>query len=103
MILITGCNGSLGSQLATSLIAEGERVRAFIRPGADLSLIPISIKDKIEWCEGSLFDSYALGNALEGVEQIVHTAAVVSFSPARRKEMFRTNVPAWRLCASASP
>ncbi|MDB5273696.1 MAG: NAD-dependent epimerase/dehydratase family protein [Chitinophagaceae bacterium] len=92
MILITGCNGSLGSQLATSLTAEGEKVRAYIRPGADLSLIPISIKDKIEWCEGSLFDSYALGNALEGVEKIVHTAAVVSFSPARRKEMFRTNV-----------
>jgi dihydroflavonol-4-reductase len=39
-----------------------------------------------------LFDSYALGNALEGIDKVIHTAAVVSFAPSRRKEMFRTNV-----------
>ncbi|MDB5258143.1 MAG: NAD-dependent epimerase/dehydratase family protein [Chitinophagaceae bacterium] len=92
MILITGCNGSLGSQLATSLIGEGHAVKGYIRPGADLSLIPQEIKEKIEWCSGSLFDSYALGNALEGIDRVIHTAAVVSFAPSRRKEMFRTNV-----------
>lgn len=92
MILITGCNGSLGSQLAASLINEGHVVKGYIRPGADLSLIPQEVKQQIEWCSGSLFDSYALGSALEGVEKVIHTAAVVSFAPSRRKEMFRTNV-----------
>lgn len=92
MILITGCNGSLGSQVATWLVEEGHAVKGYIRPGADLNMIPQATKEQIEWCSGSLFDSYALGNALEGVDQVVHTAAVVSFAPARRKEMFRTNV-----------
>lgn len=92
MILITGCNGSLGSQLAGWLVNEGHAVKGYIRPGADLSMIPQATKEQIEWCSGSLFDSYALGNALEGVDQVIHTAAVVSFAPARRKEMFRTNV-----------
>jgi dihydroflavonol-4-reductase len=92
MILLTGCNGSLGSQLVTKLINEGQAVKGYIRPGADLSMIPQEIKEQIEWCSGSLFDSYALGHALEGVDQIIHTAAVVSFAPSRRKEMFKTNV-----------
>jgi dihydroflavonol-4-reductase len=92
MILITGCNGSLGSQLAESLIKEGQQVKGYIRPGADLSLVSPAIQNKIKWCEGTLFDAYALGNALEDVEKVIHTAAVVSFAPSRRKEMFRTNV-----------
>ncbi len=92
MILITGCNGSLGSQLATHLIEEGHKVKAYIRPGADLSLIAPVVKEQIEWCSGSLFDAYALGDALDGVEKVIHAAAVVSFAPSRRREMFRTNV-----------
>jgi len=92
MILITGCNGLLGSQLATSLIHDGHAVKGYIRPGADLGLIPQEIKEQIEWCSGSLFDSYALGHALEGIDKVIHAAAVVSFAPSRRKEMFRTNV-----------
>lgn len=92
MILITGCNGSLGSQLAAHFISEGYAVKGYVRLGADLSLLPQETKERIEWCSGSLFDSYALGNALEGVDKVIHTAAVVSFAPSRRKEMFRTNV-----------
>ena len=92
MILLTGCNGSLGSQLATRLVSEGHAVKGYVRTGANLSMIPQKIKEQIEWCSGSLFDSYSLGKALEGVDQIIHTAAVVSFAPSRRKEMFRTNV-----------
>jgi len=92
MILLTGCNGSLGSQLATHLIQQGHKVKGYIRPGADLSLIAPAIKDQIEWCPGSLFDSYELGHALEGVDRVIHAAAIVSFAPSRRKEMFRTNV-----------
>jgi dihydroflavonol-4-reductase len=92
MILLTGCNGSLGSQLATRLVSEGHTIKGYVRPGADLSMIPQEIKVQVEWCSGNLFDSYALGNALDGVDQVIHTAAVVSFAPSRIKEMFRTNV-----------
>ncbi|HSZ71804.1 MAG TPA: NAD-dependent epimerase/dehydratase family protein [Cytophagaceae bacterium] len=92
MILITGCNGLLGSQLAANLVAEGHEVRAYVRPGADLSLLSSSLKKQINWSEGTLFDSYAIGRALEDVDQIIHAAAIVSFAPSRRNEMFKINV-----------
>jgi nucleoside-diphosphate-sugar epimerase len=92
MILITGCNGALGSQMAASLVDQGHQVRAYVRQGADLSLVPLAIRNNIEWHEGNLFDSYAVGKALDGVDKVIHAAAVVSFSPSRSKEMYRTNV-----------
>lgn len=92
MILLTGCNGALGSQMAQHLIQEGHKVRGYIRPDADLSLISLENQKQIEWYTGSLFDSYALGSALDGVDKVIHTAAVVSFAPSLRKAMFRTNV-----------
>lgn len=96
MILLTGSTGALGSQLAHHLVSRGIKVRALIRPGADPRLIPESIRHRMEWSEGTLFDSYALNQALEGVDEIIHSAAVVSFAPARVKEMFRVNVEGTR-------
>ncbi len=92
MILVTGCNGLLGSVIAQSLVHHGYAVKGYVRESADLHLIPSEVQSKMTWAQGSLFDSYALAQALEGVDKIIHTAAVVSFSPARIKEMYAVNV-----------
>lgn len=92
MILVTGCNGLLGSHIAHSLVENGHAVRGYVRKDSNLSLIHSSVRSKIDWVTGSLFDSYQLGKAMEGVDTIIHTAAVVSYSPSRIKEMYRTNV-----------
>ena len=92
MILITGCNGLLGSRLASALTEQGMAVRGYIRESADLGLLSSELQAKIEWFKGSLFDSHTLLEALDGVDTIIHTAAVVSYSPARVKEMYHTNV-----------
>jgi len=92
MILVTGCNGLLGSYIARSLLNKGYAVKGYVRDGADMSLLTKEEQSKITWSKGSLFDSNALAHALEGVTKIIHTAAVVSYSPARIKELYAVNV-----------
>jgi dihydroflavonol-4-reductase len=46
---------------------------------------------KIEWVKGDVRDIFALEDALEGVEQVYHCAAVVSFDPRDRELMTEIN------------
>ena len=92
MILVTGCNGLLGSFISRTLVEKGYAVKGYIREHADLRLIPLDIQSKMSWAKGTLFDTFALALALEGIDTIIHTAAVVSFSPARINEMYHVNV-----------
>jgi nucleoside-diphosphate-sugar epimerase len=46
----------------------------------------------VEWIESDLFDVVALGQAMEGIDAIIHSAAIISFTKKERKEMYRVNV-----------
>ena len=88
MILVTGASGLVGSHLITQLLNEGKTVRAIYR-----SSIPnFSGTDNVEWVQGDILDVIALEEALVGVEQVYHCAAVVSFNPKKRGMMHHTNV-----------
>ena len=91
MVLVTGCNGLVGSAVARELLQNGYSVRALVRPNADRSLLK-DIEEKIAWVEGDILDVSALESALAGVSQVVHAAAVVSFAPSQRATMHKTNV-----------
>src|SRR6478735_6860783 len=91
MILITGCNGLLGSFIARKLLSQNYYVRALRRKDSDLSLIK-DIEHKIEWVEGDINDISILEKALSGIDTVIHSAAIVSFSPSQRDAMFKTNV-----------
>jgi dihydroflavonol-4-reductase len=91
MIFLTGCNGLIGSFIAKKLVSENRAVKALRRPESDLSLIK-DIYDKIEWVEGDLSDIQLIDNYLEGVDSVIHCAAMISFSPSRKDPMFRSNV-----------
>ena len=91
-ILVTGGSGFLGSYIIKQLIEKGYSVRA-IRRSAKLPFwIPSAIFDKVEWIEGDVLDIVALEDAMEGVDTIIHSAAVVSFARRERKEMYKVNV-----------
>jgi len=51
-----------------------------------------SEKSKIEWVNGDIMDTDFLFDAMKGMKQVYHVAALVSFNPYRKKELFKINV-----------
>lgn len=91
-ILVTGGTGFLGSYIIKSLIEEGYTVRAIRRTDKIPFWISPAIIAKIEWVEGDVLDIVSLEDAMEGIDAIIHAAAIVSFSKKDRKEMYKINV-----------
>lgn len=73
-VLVTGANGFLGRHVVDALTARGVDVRALVRPSARLPNWPASV----EIFKGDLRTSGDLVGALDGVDTLVHLAAVVS-------------------------
>lgn len=93
MVLVTGGTGFLGSYIIKFLVEKGYRVRAIRREKAVLPFyIPKEILEKVEWVTGDILDVFSLEEAMEGVDQVIHAAAVVSFLKADRKKMYQVNV-----------
>ncbi|HXA00890.1 MAG TPA: NAD-dependent epimerase/dehydratase family protein [Cytophagaceae bacterium] len=91
MIFLTGCNGLIGSFIARELLSKNYQIKALKRPASDMSLIS-DVYDKIEWVEGDLSDIQLLDKYLEGIDTIIHCAAMISFSSSHKHAMFRSNV-----------
>jgi dihydroflavonol-4-reductase len=89
MVLITGASGFLGRHLVRYLSAKGVRLRALYHshpPGHDIDHLP-----GVEWIRCDLLDVYAVQEAMAGITDIYHCAAIVTFDPRRRKEMLHFN------------
>lgn len=89
-ILLTGATGFLGNHLCPALLEQGYRVRALCRPGSDTSRLPTD-HPQLQIIEGDILDIFALADAMEGCSAVVHTAALVSFQPKIRKELYQVN------------
>lgn len=97
-VLVTGATGMVGASICLNLAARGKRIRAIRRPSSRLEVIERtfldspSLMDSIDWVEGDVTDLLSIRDAMEGIEEVYHTAAIVSFDPADRQKLFRTNV-----------
>jgi nucleoside-diphosphate-sugar epimerase len=91
-ILVTGGTGFLGSYILQELIEQGYSVRAIRRSAKDLPWIPASIQSRIEWVDGDILDVVSLEDAMQDVQAVIHSAAIVSFRSAERKNMYQANV-----------
>jgi dihydroflavonol-4-reductase len=89
--LITGVTGLVGSAVAKELLSQGCQVRALVRDISSASKVA-ALSDKIEVVEGDILDIFSLEKAFEGVDYVVHAAAMVSFSPKERDQMYKVNV-----------
>ncbi len=101
MELITGGTGIVGSHLLAELTAAGKHVRALVRKDSDRSFVERVFRHyhsdvdtllaRIEWVEGDLLDMAALEDAMQGITQVYHAAALVSFDPRDDKALMRSN------------
>jgi dihydroflavonol-4-reductase len=91
MILITGATGFLGAELTRQLTGKGLKVRALKR---DSSTIPALLENNplVEWFVADINEFSSLEDAFEGVTQVFHCAALVSFNPADKFNMIRVNI-----------
>jgi nucleoside-diphosphate-sugar epimerase len=88
-ILVTGGTGLLGGYLLQALGRRGLRARALhrSRPDADPQA-----PTPVEWVPGDILDIGSLDDAMQGITEVYHCAAMVSFHPRRRTLMHRVNV-----------
>ncbi len=102
MILVTGGTGLVGTHLLYDLCKSGKPVRALKRSSSSINNVkkvfsyyssdPEKLFSNIEWVEADLLDVYSLMEAMQGVTQVYHCAAMVSFEPKMEEEMMRINV-----------
>jgi len=75
-ILVTGASGFIGSKLSVELAKKGHSVIALVRSGSNL----VNLNDAdIEIAYGDVCDKDSLFRAIDGVDVVFHTAAMVSF------------------------
>ena len=92
MILVTGGTGFLGAYIIKELVEKGYPVRAIRRSNKLPSFIPSSILAKVEWIPGDILDILSLQDAMEGIDTVIHSAAIISFLNNEKKDMYSTNV-----------
>lgn len=91
-ILITGGTGFLGAYIIKELISRGYSVRAIHRSANLPTYIDKQILDQVEWVKGDVLDIVSLEEAMQGIDTVIHSAAIVSFDPAQKKHMYKVNI-----------
>ena len=91
-ILVTGGTGFLGSYILQELIQRGYVVRALCRSAERPRWIDPAILRKVEWVQGDILDIVSLDEAMDGMDQVIHAAAMVSFDPSDKKALYQINV-----------
>jgi UDP-N-acetylglucosamine/UDP-N-acetyl-alpha-D-glucosaminouronate 4-epimerase len=78
MYLVTGGAGFIGSNLVEALVKSGERVRVLdnLSTGKKANLQPFL--EKIEWIEGDIRDPKICQGAMNGIQIVLHQAALPS-------------------------
>ena len=98
MILVTGGTGLVGSHLLFELSKSQQKIRAIYRTKKTIEKVKTIFSyytndidkhfDRIEWVEADLNDIPKLTEAFEGVIQVYHCAALISFDSLMIKSFF---------------
>ena len=102
-LLLTGATGLVGSHTLLKLVENGVYVKAFVRPNSDyrnrivevFSLFnqPADLIDRyVTFFEGDILNIGDLEDALEGIESVIHTAAIVREGLETSEKLLKVNV-----------
>jgi nucleoside-diphosphate-sugar epimerase len=91
MILVTGASGIVGHYVVDTLVSTGHKIRAIKRPNSNISRLA-RWQNSIDWVNADILDLPSLTNAFEGIDMVVHCAALVSFHQEDKVRMMEVNV-----------
>ncbi|KKF03003.1 NAD-dependent epimerase/dehydratase family protein [Mycolicibacterium obuense] len=74
-VLVTGGSGFVGANLVTELLDRGLEVRSFDRVASPLPSHP-----RLEVLEGDITDTADVARAVEGIDTVFHTAAIIDLT-----------------------
>ena len=80
-ILVTGATGLIGGTLVRKLVERGEKVKAFVRAGADLRGLEGLPQDLCQLAFGDVTVEHTVYRALAGCSQLYHVAAPFQYKP----------------------
>lgn len=81
----------MGAYILQALVQRGIAVRAIRRSPKLPFFLPAAVAAQVEWVDGDVLDVVALGDAMAGIDAVIHSAAVVSFREADRQRMMQVN------------
>lgn len=90
-VLVTGGTGFVGAYLLRYLLQAGYAVRATKRATSPMNLVA-AIQDQLEWVEGDILDPSFIETAMQDMQQVYHSAAMISFDPKQVTKMMKVNV-----------
>ena len=88
MILVTGGSGLLGKELIRQLLDEGKQVRAIFNK----TPLPDFQSENLQQFQCDILDVVGLEEAMQDIEQVYHCAAIVTFNPRLKYQMFKINI-----------
>ncbi|MEP2239550.1 MAG: NAD-dependent epimerase/dehydratase family protein [Maribacter sp.] len=101
MVLVTGGTGLVGSHLLLKLTMNNTKVRALYRTEDKLVQVKKifsyysdnseTLFNLIDWVQGDILDIPSLENAIQGITNVYHCAAYISFNPSDFKKLERIN------------
>jgi len=101
LIFVTGGTGLVGSRLLYVLLKRGKEVHALARKESNTAYVKkvfsyysdqaSELFDRIIWHEGDVTQPDSLLMEMEGMEEVYHTAAFVSFQPSDKQKIFAVN------------
>ena len=86
-VLVTGASGFIGSALVPRLVAAGHAPRLFVRRAP--ATPPAA---GVEMVQGDLTDAASLGNAVKGMDAVIHLGAATSAGRTDPALAYRVNV-----------
>jgi nucleoside-diphosphate-sugar epimerase len=102
MILVTGGTGLVGSHLLFELSKSQQNIRAIYRSKKTIEKVKTIFSyytdsvdvhfDRIEWVEADLNDVPKLSEAFEGIKEVYHCAALISFNPSDYHKLREINI-----------
>ncbi len=102
-VLVTGGTGFVGSHAVAALCGDGHAVRLLARSRAKAERVFAGrpgAPDEV--LEGDVTDPTAVDRALDGVDAVVHAAAVVAIEARRAQEVTDTNLRAVELVVGSA-